>query len=119
MSVSLDKLTISPADAGCWLDGAMGWHNTYRVWDRAVEYGMTETEDERAIVSAYADQYVPDTVVSLPSGETIAAEDLGQIVHDMADDATNYLQSKAPEGYVFVWDAGELMLLSVSEADMF
>jgi len=98
---------ITEADAGCWLDGSMGWHNTYRVIDRAIGYGW------------YAGQPTELAEVEEISRRAEASDPTldQEILSDNADLATGYLQSIAPEGYVFEWDAGELTLLPESEAD--
>lgn len=37
------------------------------------------------------------------------------VIHEIADEATDYLQGLAPEGYWFEWDAGELCLVRDDE----
>ena len=96
---------ITPADAGCWLDGAMGWHNTYRVIERAQAYGFVlpnGAEDEDTIERYKEDSFDPDA---------------GECVMEISNEATDYLQSKAPAGYYFVWDMGELSLVHEDEME--
>lgn len=92
---------ITEDQAGCWLDGHMGWHNLYRVVDIAEEYGFTLSEDDRSSVACYR-----------ACGESGAGMhgDCADAVYEISDDATEYLNTLAPEGYHFEWDAGELML---------
>jgi hypothetical protein len=102
-----DKIT--PADAGCWLDGSVGWHNTYRVCWRAFAYGwLADNPDDKAelekTISAYQGDFDPDS-------------DVPEVMHDASNEATEYLQSLAPEDYYFEWDAGELCLIHVSESE--
>lgn len=104
---------ITPADAGCWLDGAQGWHNTYRVVYRAEAYGMTLTDDDRLVLDAYQDRAA---AVALASGEALNYGSIAAWAESMADSATDHLQSLAPEGYVFDWDDG-LYLRAAGEAD--
>lgn len=101
---------ITPADAGCWLDGSQGWHNTYRVCQRAMDYGwLTGDAAERQAVISLIERY--------SEGEQDI--DLSESMSEASDDATDYLNSLAPEGYIFVWDAGELTLMTEGEADEF
>lgn len=103
MSESAVEITV--ADAGCWLDGHFGWHNTYRVIEKAQAYGFVlpnGREDEDAIARYKAGD--PDI-------------DDAEAVMEMSNEATDYLQSKAPEGYVFKWDMGELCLMEDDDDD--
>lgn len=88
---------ITPDMVGCWLDGAMGWHNTARVIRLAIEYGFTVSADDLAKVEAYD-----------------RGEDTGSTPDDvifLSDQAFDHLQSLAPEGCYFAWDAGDMLLL--------
>lgn len=101
---------ITPADAGCWLDGSQGWHNTYRVCERAMSYGWLEDDpSDREAVNRLIEEFKSDDT----------GNDAGQVMSEAADDATDYLNSLAPEGYIFVWDAGELSLMTEDEAGEF
>lgn len=96
---------ITPDMAGCWLEGSQGWTNTYRVVDRAQEYGFEITEEEREALDSYSQD---------PDADELAWETVeGQ--GGLSDQATEYLQLLAPAGYVFVWDAGELSLVVESD----
>ena len=102
--------TITPDDAGTWLSGHMGWHNTYRVVDRAESYGFT-------VPPEYA-----EALADFRENGHSASEDVWEAINgqgELSDMATDYLQERAPEGYVFLWDAGEFSLVTESEAEMF
>lgn len=99
MSETHNKITQDMA--GCWLDGHFGWHNTYRVIGIARAYGFTVGFDDMALVERYSHEG--------ESGDETGLE-YAQAVEEIADDATDYLNTLAPEGYCFEWDAGELML---------
>lgn len=101
---------ITPADAGTWLDGHMGWHNAYRVIDRATEYGFV-------VPPEYA-----DALDDYRENGTSATDDNWEAVNghgELSDMATDYLQERAPEGYVFEWDCGEFSLIPESESGAF
>ena len=89
---------ITPANAGTWLDGALGWHNTYRVIDIAKAYGFTLEPHNENLVDAFR------------QSEELTYSEL-DVVHEISAEATDHLQSLAPEGYYFDWDAGELSLV--------
>jgi hypothetical protein len=103
--------TITADQAGCWLDGAMGWHNTYRVIDLALSYGWLD-DDRPAQDAATADSMAYYQARGCPD------DDLTDRIHGLADDATDYLQSLAPDGYTFTWDAGELCLWADDDAEV-
>lgn len=90
--------TFNPGDEGCYLDGAFGWHNMYRVVDFAVDYGMTLDATEQEALRLY-------------KGDD-AGEYTLDIVHELADKATDYLQSITDPGMTWEWDAGELCLMT-------
>lgn len=100
--------------AGCWLEGSQGWHNNYRVIDRAIEWGWKPDDlaDVEAISQAYADQV---ETITLADGSS--CDVAGAVIDQggLSDEATDYLQSIAPDGYVFWWDAGELSLVHEDE----
>lgn len=83
---------ITPADAGCWLDGHYGWHNTYRVIETAQAYGFTMSADDREAVARFAASENDDNDA--------------EWVYELSHDATEYLQNLAPDGYSFVWEDG-------------
>lgn len=100
-----DKITEDMA--GCWLDGHHGWHNTYRVVHRAMEWGFPlDSEDD-----AFIDQWIRWRGGDMNADEETEFEDgYPEHMDELSDQATEYLQSLAPEGFAFDWDAGELSL---------
>jgi hypothetical protein len=92
---------ITPNMAGTWLDGSAGWHNNYRVVYKAVGWGgFNLTEEESRIVHAY----------SQDGGPSMDVDDL-YVMDGLTERATEHFQSLAPEGYGFIWDAGELSMV--------
>lgn len=95
---------ITPDMAGCWLDGSQGWHNTYRIIDRAQEWGWTGPSEEgwegwEDVVSRYrADEGTDDDHEAV----------IGQ--GGLADHAFAYLDSLTVSCH-FERDMGELTLL--------
>jgi hypothetical protein len=86
-----------------WLDGAHGWHNTYRVVDTAVVNGFKLDPTDSAIIERYRRGSTGWDCVG-ECGDTEAA-------HEISAEATEYLQSLVTDDYLmFVWDAGELSL---------
>lgn len=106
---------ITPDQAGTWLEGAQGWHNTYRVIDLAAEFGgpvraegYDSIADER-IVDAYRKG---EESLTLPSGEVVDVHEAVAGQGGLADQATDFLQTVLPHGFRFDWDAGELAMVS-------
>jgi len=98
---------ITPDDAGTWLEGSHGWHNIYRVVDLAADYGFT-----------VPDEYTTALLDYRKNGHA-ANEDHREMIEghgELADMATEYLNSLAPEGYMFIWDSG-LILTTESDAE--
>jgi hypothetical protein len=101
-------MDITADMAGCWLDGAHGWHNAYRVVDRAEGYGFTVPREYEDSLSLYRQD------------GPAAREEVQEAMNGhggLSDQATEYLNERAPEGYVFVWDAGELSLMTEADAE--
>lgn len=124
-----DKITEDMV--GCWLDGHHGWQNSFRVVDRAQEWGFQITDDEQRLVDAYRADDVEKIVNLLlkerlgnpgPRGQEVTVsmdavfaeaealhEDaIGAVTGQggLTDKATEYLDSLAPEGFAFHWDDG-------------
>lgn len=116
MSVSLAKPSdfpkITAADAGTWLVGSMGWHNGYRVVQRAAAFGWTIPEEYAAGWVTFLDSWASDDGPDSDLWDDLHGDD-----GDFVDRATDYLESRAPQGYTFVWDAGELSLVTLADAD--
>ncbi|MER6605728.1 hypothetical protein ABT282_07385 [Streptomyces sp. NPDC000927] len=87
---------ITEADAGTWLDGAHGWTNGYRAVERAIELGWSIPEEYQEGWAAFQLNYGDHDAWCEANGDD------GGFV----DAATEYLQSIAPDGYVFRWDDG-------------
>lgn len=108
-----EKIPVS--QMGCWLDGSQGWHNSYRVIDRAEEWGMKVENADRIYVYLWRQWRGSD----MPWDVSKSFEeeyDTGHI-DDLVSQATEYLDSLAPEGYAFHWDMGELSLLCLCQIE--
>lgn len=124
VAVSCLRLEISPDQAGCWLVGHMGWHNTYRVIERAEAFGMVITDDDTALTDWYREHGGDGDNgpgLTLPgTGEMLDALSAWEAVAGqggLSDQATDYLNGLAPVGYVLEWDMGELCMITVDEED--
>lgn len=112
--VIADVPRITPDMAGCWLEGWHGWTNGYRVVDLAETYGFPVPEDSRAALEWFRkDDHTAATEEQWRMYETVSGQG------GLADMATDFLQMRAPEGYVFEWDAGELSLMTEADAEEF
>lgn len=96
---------MTAADAGTWLEGSRGWSNGYRAVLRAAKWGWKVPEEHwegwTAFVTAALNGTYDPILWAKANGNS------GELV----DKATEYLQSLAPDGYVFVWDKGGLSLI--------
>lgn len=106
----MTEYTFTRADVGCYLDGAMGWHNTYRVIELAQSHGYALSDADARYVSAYRDGLL--AMISPQSGDAIGLPEIADAVREIADDATEYLYTITEPGLVWDWDAGELCLLA-------
>lgn len=113
-AVIADVPRITADDAGTWLMGSMGWHNGYRVVQRALSYGWTVPEAWQANWDAFVDAEGDGHGVDHDAWDDVHGDD-GEIV----DRATDFLDLRAPEGHTFVWDAGELSLMTRADAEEF
>ena len=108
--------TIHESDAGCWLDGNQGWHNPYRAIYRAQQWGFTVTADDEEVIELYKRWHGGDMSAEEQKATDWAIEAVsGQ--GGLCDKATEYLDSIAPEGFAFHWDAGELSLLCLCQIE--
>jgi hypothetical protein len=98
MSVLLEKVRFTPANVGTWLDGAQGWHNTYRVIDLAQEAGMVVEAWRLECVTRWAT-------------EVVSTDRDAEVAHELGDEATEYLRARVPDGYDLEWDMGELSMV--------
>lgn len=99
------KARITDANAGTWLSGPMGWHNGYRVILRAMSYGFVLPTEYDTDWDAFTDTLAHDDGPDRDMWDDIHGDD-GAIV----DKATEFLDLRAPAGFEFHWDAGELSL---------
>lgn len=88
-------------DVGTWLDGALGWHNNYRVLQIAAICGMELDSDTADLVKEY----------ERGNNEGMDPD----LVEVAVQEATDYLDTLAPSGYGFYWEAGELILGKLEE----
>lgn len=106
----MDTPKITADMAGTWLEGSHGWHNAYRVVDRACEYGFVLNDDDAAALERFrADNYEglsQDDELSIREG-----------ISELADEATAHLQSLAPKDFDFEWEMGELALVELALSD--
>ena len=124
---------IAPADAGCWIDEMNGWHVHYLVAELALSLGWLGSKDPsvsysgeitrrdtiratacrrdevRAILSAYKRG---DGTTTYRGNEITCVADQVLNQGGIADDATDYLNTLAPEDYAFGWHEGSLYLQS-------
>lgn len=89
-------------DTGTYLDGSLGWHNTYRVVELAVSHGMVLDEADLHVLSQYKLGEVQDT-------------DILDEVDDLADKAVEHLESVTDDDVIWERDAGELILWDKAE----
>lgn len=94
-----------PLATGCALDGHYGWHNTYRVvTEVAASFGYPLSDSDSAIVDTYA------------NGEWSQHADASDAMHEIADEATDWLNAHTTNGY-WHWEMGELSLVPSCDQD--
>jgi len=89
---------ITPDMSGCWLAGSSNRSAdelNHAVILIALEYGMPQSEDDARIMAGL--EWEGSWLVDGPDA---------QAIYEIADDALQYLQSLAPDGYVFYFDDG-------------
>lgn len=92
------RLTVDQVVTGCVIDGACGWHAGPRAIELAVDHGWPISPEDRRALDAYVE------------GDW----DHGQAVSEMVDEVTTWLTDNiAPDGYLYEWVDGDLMLWSV------
>jgi hypothetical protein len=101
-----DKLTFTPADAGCLIDGHHGWHGHAMAIDLAVDAGMPLTDQDQDIL----DRYRSGDPDQDPEGNLSDAMINQGGLLDQSEDWLN--DHAAPEGYSFGWHDGEFFLWS-------
>lgn len=94
---------VSPADAGCWVDGHRGIYGVTDVIEIAETLGFELSDDDKQAVNDYngaADWGMDDSTAS-------------EWVFDLSDRAESWLNDYvAPDGYWFGWHDGEFFLSS-------
>ena len=100
-------IVYTESDCGTHLDGSQGWHNTARVVRKAMTHGFEITADELASLEAYE------------SGEQNDDTDIVGEQGGLSDRATEYLGEITAPGLEWVWDMGELSLMTETQADEF
>lgn len=93
---------ITPDMAGTWLDSWHDWHNSYRVIDHAVEFGFQVPGEYYTALQEYRKD----------GGADMSDDDYESITGQggLSDMATEFLNNRAPQGYSFEWNMGELGL---------
>lgn len=85
--------TISPSDAGCWLDSARGWTTYPAIIDIACgTYWFELPEDVKTAWASFATDQHDDWLEFWRDRDDM---------HDVCDMAESYLNTLAPEGYYF------------------
>ena len=98
-------IKLTPADAGCYVDGHWGQYAVAHMVNRAEEFGYDEQE-----VIDLADRHIAAIGPSDAPGIT---DDEHEVLSDAADEVESWLNEHvAPEGYSFGWFEGEFYLWS-------
>lgn len=95
-------------EAGCWLDGAAGWTNSYRIVDTAVHHGMELDAEDAAVVEWYRASGESDSGASDAELDKLEAM-TGQ--GGITDKAIEYLGEQLPDGWVLNVDMGEYIVM--------
>lgn len=98
----------SKVETGCWLDGAAGWTNSYRIVDTAVHHGMELDAEDTAVVDWYREGGDSDTDAS---DETLNKLEAMTGQGGITDKAIEYLGEQLPEGWVLNVDMGEYIVM--------
>lgn len=112
------RMTPEQADKerGCWVEGSRGWTAPGVLIDKAAGWGFPLDDDDRALVDHYLAG--DGTEVTLPNGETVQPDDVGEFVTELADKATDWLnENVAPENWSFGWVDGEFYFWPESQWD--
>lgn len=101
------EIVYTEGDCGTHLDGAHGWTNSARVVRKAAAHGFELTSEELSGLEQFE------------NGEQNDATDIVNDQGGLADRATDFLSEVTAPGLVWVWDMGELSLMSETDADEF
>lgn len=101
----MDSLTVArlpeSTAAGCVFDGNRGWRISADAIVYAHERGFPVTCVDLAVMGAFRE------------GDRDQDGTIGEYVHAMADEAIEWLNEHVtPEGHLFGWHEGDLMLWS-------
>jgi hypothetical protein len=122
---------ITPDDSGCWIDEINGWSVHWQVAELAMSLGWLGSDDPTVEHAITRRQRISETMrrrgelrailAAYKRGDTATAY-RGMVVDDIAgtvinqggiaDEATDYLNCLAPEGYAFGWHDCSLFLQS-------
>jgi hypothetical protein len=112
MGYSDEKTTTDPGPlpVGCIFDGAMGWHNTYRIVDLAIALGMDKepdlgwSENDAKIMAAYEAGL---TELVLNDAEALDEPGIGDVAQHWCEKAFDYLSENfMPPLCYLEWDDG-------------
>jgi len=85
-------------EVGCWLDSALGWHNTYRAIDIAVSYGYRLRPSDRKALEDYR------------LGKTIEESPETEWVYEIAQESLEWLNERVlPENMLVDFFEGNLI----------
>lgn len=106
-----DMITLengNQVETGCWLDGAAGWTNSYRIVDTAVHHGMELDAGDAAVVEWYREGGDSDTDAS---DETLNRLEAMTGQGGITDKAIEYIGEQLPDGWVLHVDMGEYIVM--------
>ncbi|MFE0472615.1 hypothetical protein ACFW2V_13470 [Streptomyces sp. NPDC058947] len=98
----------STVGTGTWLDGHMGWHNTYRIIDIAESHGFAMGDEDRKALEWYKESS-GGCGDGTDAEENMAEAIIGQ--GGLSDRASDHMEELLPDGWTLLWDAGELSLV--------
>lgn len=101
------EIVYTESDCGTFLDGCHGWNNTARAVRLAMADGFRVSAKELADLERY------ETDSGNDDNETVGGQG------GLCDRATDFLGEVTAPGLVWVWDMGELTLMSETDADEF
>ncbi len=93
---------FTSSDTGVIFDGVQGWHNTYRVIDLAVHHGLTLDARSTAFLELYR------------SGDT-EDDSVTENMHDLSDEAVEFLNDRTDGTVFFTWHKGDFMLEAITD----
>lgn len=100
------------SDVGCWIDGAFGIQHAAEKLSSMLSFarqGESETPSQ-----AQERWLLVEDLDAFSSGNT---DD--EFIEETFDDATEFLQGVTADGLVWIWEAGDLILTTESQANNF